>query len=50
MFLFSAFDTYVVKVLGGHHKANDENLNIILHFASNNNLHAIHVASLFVST
>jgi hypothetical protein len=45
MFLFRAFDMYVVKVLGGHPKSNTNNLNIILHSMSNK-LWATHVASM----
>jgi hypothetical protein len=40
MFLFRAFDMYVVKLLGGHPK------DIILYSASNNKLWAIHAASM----
>jgi hypothetical protein len=33
-----AFDTYVVKVLGGHPKENTDDLNIILYSVSHNKL------------
>jgi hypothetical protein len=46
MFLFRAFDMYVVKVLGGHHKVAIKSLNIILCSASNNNLRVTHATSM----
>jgi hypothetical protein len=47
MFLFSAFDTYVVKVLGEDtQKKNADDLNIILHSASYNKVRTTHVASM----
>jgi hypothetical protein len=47
MFLFMAFDLYVVKVIGGYPKDKHRQLKIILYSALNNKLRATHATSMF---